>query len=178
MVREDRTFSNFVSRIFAAGWENSYAAANLAGILEIEDRQELCEGICFVLGALPENQRTKSLLALAMPALDCIETMLRHADSARAAKQSSSLEVLLIRMSAEIKIVATMAKSFSAVSGAAGAVSVDLAAPAVDLMTKGWSPVARVAADYGYHEVRSWVHKITRHDEVSNHFLPANIKCH
>ena len=58
--------------LITGGWEASYAASNRAGILTCEDRQELCIGICHVLASLPDNQRSKSLLALAMPSLDCI----------------------------------------------------------------------------------------------------------
>jgi len=94
-----------------AGWEVSYAASNRNGVLTVEDRRCLCEGICHVLACWPEIQRPKSLLALAMPSLNCLETMLKLAGDT---KQSGGLlEAVLVRLASEVIMVGTIIASFS-----------------------------------------------------------------
>jgi hypothetical protein len=97
------------------GWEASYAAANRTGILTVQDRKCLCEGICHVLAFWPEVQRPKSLLALAMPSLNCLELMLQHALISK--EQGALLEAVLDRLASEVVIVGVIAVSFSKALG-------------------------------------------------------------
>jgi hypothetical protein len=48
----------------------------------IDDQKAICIGICHVLASLLGDQRAKALLALAMPLLDCLETVTEHANQA------------------------------------------------------------------------------------------------
>jgi hypothetical protein len=152
-----------------AGWEASYAAANQHGILSIDDRKAICIGICHVLASLPGDQRDKSLLALAMPSLDCLETMTEHANQAAAAANYSDgrshqqLDAILDRISAEIIIVTTMARAFTDAcsindsSMESGCRTSDghaaIVEPALALVKRAWPSVARAASCYNYHDV-------------------------
>jgi hypothetical protein len=165
----------FVFFVRTAGWESSYAAANQHGILSIDDRKAICIGICHVLASLPGDQRAKSLLALAMPSLDCLETMAEHANQAAAAANSNSnsdgrnnqqqqLDAILDRLSAEIIIVTTMARAFTDAfsindsSMESGCRTSDgrhaaIVEPALALVKRAWPSVARAASCYNYNAV-------------------------
>ena len=100
----------FGTIIFTAGWEASYEAANRVGVLTVDDRKSLCIGICYVLSSLPESQRRKSLLALAMPALDCLERMIQYATTSTSEEEQT---LVLGRISSEIIIITTMARAYT-----------------------------------------------------------------
>jgi hypothetical protein len=136
-----------------AGWEASYAASNRIGILTVDDRKGLCEGICHVLACWPEAQRPKSLLALAMPALNCLETMLQHA---RESKQNSALqEAVLARLASEIIMIGTIAASFSrAVSMDQGRDRVIIQEPALSIVKRALPPLLVAAKEFSSKKVR------------------------
>lgn len=148
-----------------AGWESSYAASNRPGIITVDDRQALCVGICHVLASLPDNQRAKSLHALAMPALDCLETMTRIANQTAASNSNQAqLDAVLSRIADELKILTTMARTFT------NAISMNDASmesgcrmsdghtaivePAIAIIRKGWPSISHAASTFNYNEVR------------------------
>jgi hypothetical protein len=145
-----------------AGWEASYAASNHPGIITAEDRQALCSGICHVLASLPDNQRAKSLQALAMPTLDCLETMTYLANQT-AQTPEDQFDVVLDRISDEVNLLATMARSFTnafAVKDASmesGCRTSDghvaIADSAFEICRKAWPSISHVAGRYSFHEV-------------------------
>lgn len=158
-----------------AGWEASYAAANRIDILTIQDRQDFCQGICCVLAHWPMEQRSKSLLALAMPTLNCLETMLQHAQGS--ISDSDRLDSILNRLSAEVIMVRTIATSFSegvAVaqeqqqsqqllsdqhnnSGAsAAAATTRIQEPALDVVRRAWPSLLAVAREFSTKPVRTF----------------------
>eukprot|EP00934_Nitzschia_sp_Nitz4_P000247 Nitzschia sp. Nitz4//scaffold384_size14786//6076//10073//NITZ4_008916-RA/size14786-snap-gene-0.0-mRNA-1//1//CDS//3329549943//247//frame0 len=156
--------SNFLSTeaiaALGAGWEASYAAANRPGVLTLEDRRKLCHGICQVLGRMPESQRAKSLMALAMPSLDCLETMLSNAALQTGPEEQRDL--VLDRIASEIVMVATMYRSFSDSCDAANSrmesgchtsdAKPSVVEPAVSLLQRAWSSVTLVVSRYFFTE--------------------------
>jgi hypothetical protein len=156
--------SNQAIAALGAGWEASYAASNCPGILNVEDRQALCVGICHVLASLPDNQRGKSLHALAMPTLDCLETMTRHADHAAGSSSSEEeLYIVLDRIADEIKVLTTMARTFTNAfykkdaSMESGCRTSDghaaIVEPAFAILHKAWPSISHVASKYNHNEV-------------------------
>jgi hypothetical protein len=156
---------------FVAGWEASYAAANRTDILTVDDREAMAVGLCHVLASLPESQRAKSLLALAMPALDCLEAMLRHAneEAALIAQHNGSnqrLDAVLDRLASEIVMVATITTSFSNAlqageqrdSAAATTTMSNRATvrePALTILKRTWPSISTVATQFNNRVVRS-----------------------
>ena len=156
--------SNQAIAALGAAWEASFAASNHPGILTADDRQALCSGICHVLASLPDSQRTKSLHALAMPALDCLETMTNLANqTSTAANAQGQLDVILDRVADEIKVLTTMARSFTdaySVKNASmesGCRTSDghaaITEPAFSVLRKAWPTIQQVATKYSSHEV-------------------------
>lgn len=94
-----------------------------------------------------------------MPALDCLETMLHHAQTATSSKNTNGLELLLNRISSEITIIATMARSFAMAQTSRkvgdSADHIELTDPAVELMARGWPSMTALVESYSNHEVRS-----------------------
>jgi hypothetical protein len=158
--------SNQAIAALGAGWEASYAASNCPGIINVEDRQALCVGICHVLATLPDNHRDKSLHALAMPTLDCLETMTRHADHAAGSSSSEEqLDIVLDRIGDEIKVLTTMARTFTNAfsmkdaSTESGCRTSDghaaIVEPAFAILHKAWPSISHVASKYNHNEVCS-----------------------
>ena len=142
------------------------------------DRKAICIGLCHVLAALPDNQRAQSLLALAMPSLDCLNIMTQHAQThsttatttttagAAGTSHHQQLNLILDRISAEIVILTTMARSFTDAfsmnnndysSMQSGCRTSDghaaLVGPALDIVKRAWPSIVRVASRYNYNEV-------------------------
>jgi hypothetical protein len=153
-----------ICSIHKAGWEASYSAANNRGLLTTEDRKEFCIGICHVLASLPDNQRSKSLLALAMPTLDCLETMLQHANQVASVSQEQ-LKIILERIAGEIIVVTTMTRTFSdAILVINGDTSMESGCRTCDgraaidgsslpILKRAWTSITQVASKYNYYEV-------------------------
>jgi hypothetical protein len=152
--------SNQAIAVLGSGWEASYAAANQLGIVTIEDRESLCKGICHVLASLPVNQQGKSLLALAMPSLDCIDLMLQHANECIQQRDggdgAKALNVILDRLASEIIIISAIATFFSqAAATKRGDASLSLCEPAVNILKRAWPAVTIAAKQFNDSEVRS-----------------------
>jgi len=137
---------------FGAAWELSYSAANRKEILTLDDRTAMAEGICSVIASLPESQRANSLLALAMPSIDCLETMLQHANSAA----NSSLEQqerILQRIADEIILVATIMTSFSqSLVTAEQPSTAAIQAVELPIIQRVWPSISQAAGRYNSNE--------------------------
>lgn len=141
---------------FGAAWELSFTATNRPEILSLDDRKAMGEGICHIIASLPENQRAKSLLALAMPSIDCMETMLQHASSAA----NSSLEQqerILCRIADEITIASVIMASFSKAAArtttpAEPNASVPINNMALPIAQRVWPPILQAAKRYNSNE--------------------------
>ena len=131
----------------------------------MDDRQAICMGICHVLASLPDDQRSKSLHALAMPTLDCLETMTQHANQAVTCDAPiEQQEVILNRVADEISILTVMSRTFTNASSfkdaamESGCRTSDghaaIVEPAFILIQKVWPSISHVAARYNYNEVR------------------------
>ena len=147
--------SNQAIAVLGSGWEASYAAANQSGILSMDDRESLCTGICHVLASLPVNQQGKSLLALAMPSLDCIDLMLQHAHESlrRDGDGVKDLNVILDRLASEIIIVSTIATSFSQATAKRSDI-LSLCEPAVNILKRAWPAITTAASKFNDSEVK------------------------
>lgn len=132
----------------------------------MDDRKALCNGVCHVLASLPDSQRGKSLLALAMPALDCLETMIQHANQASNNNSSQEqIDLVLDRIASEIIMITTMARAFTNAfsikefSMESGCRTSDghaaIVEPALAIIKQAWSPISRVASAYNYSDVSS-----------------------
>jgi hypothetical protein len=156
-------YSIFNTRWSLAGWEASYTAANSREIITTEDREAMGVGICHVLASLPDSQRAKSLLALAMPSLDCLEKMLQHANRLVNASWEQ-IDTVLDRIGAEIIIVITMVRSFSEaflikessmeVDRRANKNHAALHGLAIPIVKRAWPYISYAASNYNYNEVR------------------------
>jgi len=143
---------------FGAAWELSYTATNRNEILSVDDRKAMGEGVCHIIASLPENQRAKSLLALAMPSIDCLETMLQHASSAA----NSSLEQqerILRRIADEIAIATVIMTAFSkAATGSTTLAEPNTFVPihnmALPIIQRVWPSILQAAKRYNCNE---WV---------------------
>lgn len=110
--------------------------------------------------SLPSNQRAKSLLALAMPSLDCLETMLQHAGRLENATQDQ-LDIVLERIGAEIAIISTMVKTFSEacreapMENASGKRTFhsDLHELTIPIIKRALPSIANAASNYNFNEV-------------------------
>jgi hypothetical protein len=129
-------------------------------------------GLCHVLASLPENQRAKSLLALAMPALNCLEAMLQHAndEAAQIAQHiqhigdSQRLDAILDRLASEIVMVATIATSFSNAFHASegddtsntttSTSRATIREPALTILKRAWPSISTAATQFNDREVR------------------------
>mmetsp|Transcript_118194 Transcript_118194/g.341708 ORF Transcript_118194/g.341708 Transcript_118194/m.341708 type:complete len:255 (-) Transcript_118194:35-799(-) len=151
-----------------AGWEASFAASNRSDILDVEDRENMCEGLCYVVASLPEEQRGKSLLALTMPSLHCMEAMLEHANTEAGSsnKDSNRLDSILGRFNSEMMILSCAATSFAkAIAGPSNAMEQNDGAtgdrpratirePALSILHRAWPSVTAAAQKFNNHEVR------------------------
>ena len=125
----------------------------------------ICIGICHVLAQLPRDQHDKSLLALAMPAIDCFETMVRHVNTNPDTVDGEQMNTTLERIASELTIITTMAITFSnanalsATSRSPMEIHSALVEPSLSLLKRAWSSIIVVASSYNYHEVSSvlWV---------------------
>lgn len=138
----------------SAAWELSYSAANRTEIVTVNDRKAMAEGICHVIAILPENQRPNSLLALAIPSIDCLETMLQHAN--RAANGSlEQQERILQRVADEVSIVTTVMASFSqALANAEEPSAAPIHPMALPIIQRVWPSISQSAKRYNSNEVR------------------------
>ena len=151
-------YSHRLNSVSLAGWEASYSAANTQGILSTEDRLAICTGICYILASLPSNQHEKSLLALAMPSLDCFERMLKHANTAAANSSWDQTNVILERISSEIMIITTMTTAFTEAvkknqSTTLNSKTAAINESAMPILKRVWPSVSSVASSYNYHDV-------------------------
>ena len=119
-----------------------------------------------MLAALPDNQRAKSLLALAMPTLDCLATMTQHATESQQAERKNELSVVLDRISAEVIVITTMARAFTDaftendISMGSGCRTSDghaaLVEPALALIKRAWPSIAKAASSFNNHYVSNY----------------------
>ena len=154
LAKNPRHFvSNEAISALGVGWEVSYAASNRTDILTTEDRTCLCEGICSVLACWPEAQRPKSLLALAMPTLNCLEMMLHHALQSK--QNGPLLESTLHRLASEVIIVGTIASCFSkAVNEEKGNDRLVIQGPALTIVKRALPCLLVVAKEFNNKKVR------------------------
>lgn len=82
----------------------------------MDDREEICSGICQVLSSLPPTARDKPYHAFCLPTIECIKSMAKMADDQCANGQhENNLSPILKRMGDEIKVLATLVKAFAGV---------------------------------------------------------------
>lgn len=158
MIEKSRLITAFLLYFFwSAGWEASYAAANRTDILELQDREAIAVGICHVLAALPENQQGKSLLALAMPALNCLDAMLQHAREVDAVDNTSSssqrLDAILDRLASEIVMVTTIATAVSSAFNNNSQGRITIREPALTIIKRAWPFMSTAATQYNSRKV-------------------------
>ena len=139
-----------------AAWETTYVACN-RGMLSIEDREEICKGICAVVAAFPETQREKPYHAFALPVVQCVHMMTKEADATRNASDGKFAAVIS-RLADEITLLSTMVKAFTmAVRKVDAKVQNDIAtnalAPSVGLLKELWPCLTHIATTYASHEV-------------------------
>ena len=137
--------SNHAIAAIGAAWEASYAACNTVGILTKTDRIYLAQGISHVLGALPANQRQRSLLALAMPTMDCLQQMLQYA----ASRQPNDSTASLNRAAEEVAVLTAICTSYSGALNRSCMVE-----DALVLAKTAWPSIVKAATEHSRMEVR------------------------
>jgi hypothetical protein len=148
MPKRKLTFSD------SGAWETTYIACN-RGMLTIEDREEICKGICSVVASFPGNQREKPYHAFALPVVECLHAMTKEADSVKNSPDGN-IAAIIPRLADEVRLLSTMVKSFTAVvhknskqmhTDQNGS---DLSAlqPSVGLLKKLWPCLTHIATNY------------------------------
>jgi hypothetical protein len=141
-------------------WEDSYAARSRNDTINTDVLIPLSIGICHVLASLPENQRIQSFQALVSPTLRNLE----HMTSVAKASQSPHMASVLSQIADEIRILATMLKTFNNATSSEGEsmesgcdTSPDrhtpVQEPILAIVQKGWPFVVHAAANYCGDEV-------------------------
>ena len=141
-----------------AGWEATFAACNRGGkLLTLEDRKDICIGICHVLAALPKDQQQTSLVALALASIACLEAMVKRAESVGSNKEKGTLESILDRAADEIIILVTTARAFTEATAneRMGAESHrdSFVEPSMMVLRRAWPTITTVASKYSFNDV-------------------------
>jgi len=155
LVRSPKSFAtqNAIS-LLASAWETSYIATN-RGMLTIEDREELCKGICCVVASLADDEREKSYHAFAMPVVECLHTLTKQADAAKD-QGVGRLTPIIPKLADELRLLSTMVKSFSSALAKAsiGNASKHYSSSSftmqasVELLKKLWPCLSHIAASF------------------------------
>lgn len=125
--------------------------------MSIEDREEICKGICAVVAAFPETQREKPYHAFALPVVQCVHMMTKEADSTRNSRDKKFAAVIS-RLADEITMLSTMVKAFTMAVRKADAklqnnVPTNALAPSVGLLKELWPCLTHISTTYASHEV-------------------------
>jgi hypothetical protein len=144
------------NRLNAAAWETTYIACN-RGMLSIEDREEICKGICAVVAAFPENQREKPYHAFALPVVQCVHMMTKEADATRNAG-NGKFAAVISRLADEIRLLSTMVKAFAMAVRKVdvkmqNAAPNNAQAPSVGLLKELWPCLTHISTNYASHQV-------------------------
>lgn len=124
-------------------------------MLTVEDREEICKGICSVVASFPENQREKPYHAFALPVVECLHAMTKEADSANS-NSGGNIAAIIPRLADEVRLLATMVKSFTTVvhknsthmhTDQNGSDQSSLQ-PSVGLLKKLWPCLTHIATNY------------------------------
>lgn len=155
LTRSPNSFAtqNAIS-LLASAWETSYIASN-RGMLTIEDREELCKGICSVVASLTNDERENSYHAFATPVVECLHTLTKQADAA-SQQEVGRLTPIIPRLADELRLLSTMVKSFSSALEKAGTGDSSSHAMAssftmqasVELLKKLWPCLSHIAASF------------------------------
>lgn len=143
------------------GWKSSYESADAEmDAIKIEDREALCSGLCRVLAALPADQWTSSLSALAGPTIECLEGATKKADEASKDHENKEngddiISPMLTRMADEIKLMSVMVRAFQNAAKKSDQTDADPNAPLVAILQKAWPCLTHVAQNHGSNEVIS-----------------------
>jgi len=147
--------------LLGSAWETSYIASN-RGMIKIEDREEICKGICSVVASLHGNKQEISYHAFAIPIIEYLTTLTKQAD---ASKQFDILKFTSIMPSLanELRLLSTMIKSFSVAiykidkkSEVGMKIATSCAIqPSVNLLKKIWPCLTHISSNYSLDKVRN-----------------------
>ncbi|KAG7342510.1 hypothetical protein IV203_007603 [Nitzschia inconspicua] len=141
--------SNTAIAALGSGWEATFTACNRSGnLVSNDDRKALCNGICYVLASLPEPQHALSLMALAMPMLGCLETMLQRAGECQ--RDDPQQDAALDRASSEMIVLVSLCRSFS--NAAAGTNSGTWSNAALTILHRAWPMITAAASTWSFHD--------------------------
>lgn len=131
-----------------SGWKASYASANSnEENIKVEDREALCSGLCRVLAALPSDQWTASLSALATPTVECLEAALQKAEEL-AGKDAEQFP-LLERIADEIKLLSVMVRTFRNASAKSESADKDPNPALVSVLHRAWPCLSHASEKLG-----------------------------
>lgn len=130
-------------------------------MLTIEDREELCNGICSVVASLADDEREKSYHAFAMPVVECLHTLTKQADAAKD-QGVGRLTPIIPKLADELRLLSTMVKSFSSALAKASigntskhdSPSSFTMQASVELLKKLWPCLSHIAASFSSDKVR------------------------
>ncbi|KAG7363706.1 hypothetical protein IV203_027067 [Nitzschia inconspicua] len=141
--------SNTAIAALGSGWEATFTACNRSGnLVSNDDRKALCNGICYVLASLPEPQHALSLMALAMPVLGCLETMLQRAGECQ--RDDPQQDAALDRAASEMIVLVSLCRSFS--NAAAGTNSGTWSNAALTILHRAWPMITAAASTWSFHD--------------------------
>ena len=131
-----------------SGWKASYASANCnEENIKVEDREALCSGLCRVLAALPSDQWTASLSALATPTVECLETSSKKAEEL--AGKDAEQFLVLERIADEIKLLSVIVRTFRNASAKRESADKDPNPSLVNMLHRAWPCLSRVSEKLG-----------------------------
>lgn len=169
------SISDTLTQSISGAWETTYIACN-RGMLTIEDREEICKGVCSVVASFPKSQREKPYHAFALPVVECLHAMTKEADSAKLTSDGK-IAAIIPRLADEVRLLSTMVKSFTAAVhknskqmhfGQNGSDESALQ-PSVGLLKKLWPCLSHIATNYTADKVSSLLgHPGQQNDECAN----------
>lgn len=140
--------------LYAGLWEATYAARSRNEPVDVDAVIALSIGICHVLAALPEGRRVQSFQGLVAPSLQQLERM-----SSAAKSHPSHLPSAIVQLADEIRILATVSKTFANATSSDGDAMesgcdtspdrhVPVQEPVLAIVQKGWPIVVSTANDF------------------------------
>lgn len=135
----------------------TFTASN-RGRLAIEDREEICKGICSLVAALPLELRAKPYHAFALPVVERLHSMTKHVDGFRDTADGE-FKIVIPKLADEIRLLSTMVHSFAGKvqRDCSGNIDDSALTPSVDLLKKLWPCLTHIASVYSTDKVRNLI---------------------
>jgi len=129
-------------------WKMPYACRKV----DIEDRESLCSGLCYVISSLPSEQWSVSVENLAKPLVACLSVLAKEADTE---KNCDIIPSVMKRISHEILLLSSIVRYFDQadVSNLDDGKRALRGKVLVTLLNRNWSCLKHIGETYSSQEV-------------------------